>query len=248
MLKRAGIDPAPRRADLTWRQFLAAQAQGILACDFLPYRHGAARAPVRPVRDRGRQAPRPHPGSDGQSDGIVGHPASPQPAHEPRRPHGAVQVPHPRSRHEVHPQLRCDLRLRRHPDNPHASAGAYSNTTDGSTSPSWSTSSRAATTTWSVAVCLCCSAGADCHRAGSPSMDRAGVVDEVPQGPVAAGGDRRGRVRPPDVGGEAADLRAGELAVALVVIEPRHAAILSSPRDRATRFHPDPPVTRRGRP
>jgi putative transposase len=34
LLKRAGIDPAPRRADLTWRQFLSAQAQGTLACDF----------------------------------------------------------------------------------------------------------------------------------------------------------------------------------------------------------------------
>jgi putative transposase len=34
LLHRAGIDPAPRRAVLTWRQFLAAQAEGILACDF----------------------------------------------------------------------------------------------------------------------------------------------------------------------------------------------------------------------
>jgi putative transposase len=34
LLKRAGVDPAPRRAGPTWRQFLAAQAQGILACDF----------------------------------------------------------------------------------------------------------------------------------------------------------------------------------------------------------------------
>ena len=33
VLHRAGIDPAPRRAGLTWRQFLSAQAQGILACD-----------------------------------------------------------------------------------------------------------------------------------------------------------------------------------------------------------------------
>ncbi len=34
LLNRAGIDPAPRRAGLTWRQFLSAQAEGILACDF----------------------------------------------------------------------------------------------------------------------------------------------------------------------------------------------------------------------
>ena len=33
-LKRAGIEPAPRRAGLTWRQFLSAQAEGILAADF----------------------------------------------------------------------------------------------------------------------------------------------------------------------------------------------------------------------
>jgi putative transposase len=33
-LNRAGIDPAPRRAGLTWRQFPSAQAVGILACDF----------------------------------------------------------------------------------------------------------------------------------------------------------------------------------------------------------------------
>jgi putative transposase len=33
LLNRAGIDPAPRRAGLTWRQVLSAQAEGILACD-----------------------------------------------------------------------------------------------------------------------------------------------------------------------------------------------------------------------
>jgi hypothetical protein len=32
--KRAGIDPTPRRDGRTWRQFLAAQAQGIPATDF----------------------------------------------------------------------------------------------------------------------------------------------------------------------------------------------------------------------
>jgi len=29
------LTPAPRRASPTWRQFLASQAAGILACDFL---------------------------------------------------------------------------------------------------------------------------------------------------------------------------------------------------------------------
>jgi hypothetical protein len=34
ILKAAGINPAPRRSGPTWRQFLAAQAQAILAVDF----------------------------------------------------------------------------------------------------------------------------------------------------------------------------------------------------------------------
>jgi putative transposase len=34
ILQNAGIDPAPRRADPTWPQFLRSQAEAILACDF----------------------------------------------------------------------------------------------------------------------------------------------------------------------------------------------------------------------
>ncbi|MFH8387246.1 hypothetical protein ACH4E7_41120 [Kitasatospora sp. NPDC018058] len=35
ILKKAGIDPAPKRANRSWSRFLAAQAQGILAVDVL---------------------------------------------------------------------------------------------------------------------------------------------------------------------------------------------------------------------
>jgi putative transposase len=35
ILHDAGIDPAPRRTGLTWKQFLTAQASGILAADFV---------------------------------------------------------------------------------------------------------------------------------------------------------------------------------------------------------------------
>jgi transposase InsO family protein len=34
ILRRAGVDPAPTRSAITWRQFLRAQAKGVLAVDF----------------------------------------------------------------------------------------------------------------------------------------------------------------------------------------------------------------------
>src|SRR4051812_6787066 len=36
ILHAAGIDPAPLRSGPSWRQFLTAQAETIIACDFLP--------------------------------------------------------------------------------------------------------------------------------------------------------------------------------------------------------------------
>ncbi len=35
ILREEGIDPAPRRAGLAWKEFLRAQAAGIIACDFV---------------------------------------------------------------------------------------------------------------------------------------------------------------------------------------------------------------------
>jgi len=34
ILKKAGIDPAPRRSGPAWPQFLRSEAEAILACDF----------------------------------------------------------------------------------------------------------------------------------------------------------------------------------------------------------------------
>ncbi|WP_203872413.1 helix-turn-helix domain-containing protein, partial [Planomonospora parontospora] len=47
ILKKAGLDPAPRRTGPTWSESLRVQASGILACDFL-LRHRAAQTPVGP--------------------------------------------------------------------------------------------------------------------------------------------------------------------------------------------------------
>src|SRR5438045_4986470 len=35
ILKEAGIEPAPKRLEMSWREFLRAQAASILECDFL---------------------------------------------------------------------------------------------------------------------------------------------------------------------------------------------------------------------
>src|SRR6266496_3083151 len=57
ILQRAGVAPAPARSVLTWRQFLRAQARGVLAVDFLHRGHGVPAAAVCAVCDRGGDPP-----------------------------------------------------------------------------------------------------------------------------------------------------------------------------------------------
>jgi putative transposase len=77
MLRRHGLDPAPRRVATTWRAFLRQQAAGIVAWDLLHRRHGLAAAVVRAVLHRAWQPA----GSSGRRDRPLGrrlgHPAGP---------------------------------------------------------------------------------------------------------------------------------------------------------------------------
>jgi putative transposase len=105
ILHAAGIDPAPRRAPPTWRQFLTAQATGILAVDFLHVdtvflkrlhvlvfiEHGSCQMHL---------------------GGITAHPTGewttqqgPQPGHGPGPAVRGVPVPDPRPRIELLPLL-----------------------------------------------------------------------------------------------------------------------------------------------
>jgi hypothetical protein len=81
ILQRAGVDPAPIRSAVSWRQFLRAQAKGVLAVDLLHRGHRVAQTAVRAVCDRGRFPPGPCARGDGASDGGVGDPAGPQPGY-----------------------------------------------------------------------------------------------------------------------------------------------------------------------
>jgi hypothetical protein len=118
------VASTPKRSALTWRQFLQAQAKGVLAVDLLHRGHRVPAAAGGAVGDRGRLPPGPRARGDSASGRGVGDPAGPQPAHGPRRPRRPVPVSGPRSGHEAHRGVRRGLCRRGTPGAHHAGAGA----------------------------------------------------------------------------------------------------------------------------
>jgi hypothetical protein len=114
ILHQAGIDPAPRRAGPTWKQFLTAQAHGIVACDFFTvdtvffqrlYVLFFLELATRQVHVVGVTA---HPTSAWVTQ------AGPQPPDDARRTRRPAAASDPRPGHEVHRRLRRGLYRRRH--------------------------------------------------------------------------------------------------------------------------------------
>jgi transposase len=121
ILRAAGIDPAPRRAGTTWREFLAAQAHAIIACDFLVVETVLLkRLHVLVFIEHGTR--RVH------LAGVIAHPTGAWAVQQARNlamdlggPHRRAAVPDSRSRSAVYPRVRGGVQGRR-PENHHHSA------------------------------------------------------------------------------------------------------------------------------
>ena len=116
ILKKGGIDPAPRRTGPTWSLFLRSQAEAILACDFFTadlldgtqaYALAVIEHASRRIRILGVTL---HPTGDSTAQ------QGPQPDHGSRRAGAPGQVHDPRPRLELHRRIRRSPRRCRDTD------------------------------------------------------------------------------------------------------------------------------------
>jgi Homeodomain-like domain len=124
ILRQAGFGPAGSRGGPSWRAFLRAQAQSMLAVDFFTVETiSLQRLYVLFFIELGSR--RVHlAGLHREPDRSLGYPTG-APAHlDAPGAAGLLPLPDPRPRQQVHPRLRRRLRERRHPDHQDAGAGA----------------------------------------------------------------------------------------------------------------------------
>ena len=95
ILKKAGIDPAPRRTGPYLVAAPALPGRGDPGVRLLHGRPSRRHPGLRPGRDRARQQAHPHPGSHAASNRGLDRPAGPQPDHGSRRASASGQVHDP---------------------------------------------------------------------------------------------------------------------------------------------------------
>ena len=124
ILREAGLGPAGSRSGLSWRAFLRAQAQSMLAVDFFTVETvSLQRLYVLFFIELGSRRVHLAGCTANPTGGWVTQQAR-QFAWTLQQQPGPLPLPDPRPRQQVHPRLRRRLRQRRHPDHQDAVAGA----------------------------------------------------------------------------------------------------------------------------